>query len=357
MKKAIWIFILLIIAAGVVFYFGWERIEPETFGLAHSTITGTIDFPLESGNLYWFWQKLIPKSFHVYRLKREPYGFEFEIGTVLPKSENLTDFGSFTLRMKTSVKYRIDFESAKLLFSSGLLSGFHEFFLEEVSSLASEAASTFVVEGMTRYTYSVRTFDYTMLDDLKKNLEKEVQKRGENYRLQDVDVIIIYTEIPQLDIYVEALKRFYQHLENAYLLKEKEFEKQSEYRKKELEEDIEIARLRKYGDLFSEFPVLLKYLYIEKFGERAEVVVIPQEERTGFPPMLETEPEKGGKVFLPEVQAPKAEEEEMRTGEQEAIKPEPEQEPLEIEPEGIQKKKKWYEHLKFWNALKVNGTE
>jgi len=43
MKTAIWIIVVLILIAGAVFYFGWVRIEPETFGVAHSTITGTVD--------------------------------------------------------------------------------------------------------------------------------------------------------------------------------------------------------------------------------------------------------------------------------------------------------------------------
>jgi hypothetical protein len=64
MKKFILIFILLIIAAGVVFYFGWVNVPPGSFAIAHSTLTGTVDYPLESGEINWLWQKLVPKSFH-----------------------------------------------------------------------------------------------------------------------------------------------------------------------------------------------------------------------------------------------------------------------------------------------------
>jgi hypothetical protein len=364
MKKVLWIFVLLILIAGAAFYFGWVRIEPETFGIAHSMVTGIIEYPLESGNIYWFWQKLIPKSFSVYVLNKEPYDLTVETSTALPKSENLKEFGSFNLGIKLSLRYGVRFESARTLFEKGLLSGFHSYFQEEIRSIADEAISSFVIEGMTRYSYSVRTFDYTVLDVLKEDLKGRIQRHAAGYGLEDVDATIIFTEIPQLDIYVEALKNYYDYLERAYAKKEEELEEQAEHMKKQFKVDMEIARLRKYGDLLNEYPVLLKYLYIEKFGERAEVVVLPQDQRTGFPPMLEPEPwtqkpplEKGPgggeqkmeKQFEqePAVQEPAAQE----PGVQEQAVPQPESQPEQETTE----KKKWYEYLKFWNALK--GSE
>ena len=71
MKTAIIIIVLLIAAAGTAFYFGWVKVEPDEIGLAHSTITGTIDYPVESGRIYWFWQKLVPKTFYLYTVQKK----------------------------------------------------------------------------------------------------------------------------------------------------------------------------------------------------------------------------------------------------------------------------------------------
>jgi hypothetical protein len=367
MKKVLWIFVLLILIAGTAFYFGWVRIEPETFGLAHSTVTGTIEYPLESGNIYWFWQKLIPKTFHVYALNKEPYDLTLETSTPLPKSENLKEFGSFNLGIKIDMRYRVRFESARVLFEKGLLGGFHSYFQGKVRALADEAISSFVIEGMTRYSYSVRTFDYTVLDVLKEDLKGRIQRHAAGYGLEDVDITIIFTEIPQLDIYVEALKNYYDYLERAYVNKEKELEEQAESMKRQFKDDMEIARLRKYGDLLTEYPVLLKYLYIEKFGERAEVMVLPQDQRTGFPLMLEPEPwtqkprsdkgigggeqgvEKQFEQQEPAVQKPEA----QKPAVQEPGVQKPEAQPGQE----TTKKKKWYEYLKFWNALKGSESQ
>jgi hypothetical protein len=350
MKKFITIFILLIIAAGVAFYFGWVRVEPGTFAVAHSTITGTLDYPLETGRIHWIWQKLIPKTFYLYEIQKEPFTAEIESSTALPRSENLTDFGTFRLTMNVKLQYRIDFDSAVTILSEGSIEDFHSQYKDEVSSIVNETASTFVVEGMTRYTYNVRTFDYSVLDSLKTELEKSILRHSGKYKLADVSVSIIFTEIPQLDVYAEALKKYYQFLERLYALKEEELKGESAYKEKQREEDIEFYRLKKYGELIEEYPDLLKYFYIQKFGEKAEVMVLPQDEATGFPKMLETEKTPSEKP-APEAKKPQPEE---------TPKPEtaPEQEPEGAERAVEQKEpqpvepKKWYEYLMFWKNEK-----
>ena len=350
MKKLIILFIFLLIAAGLAggtgFYFGWVKIEPETFGLAHSTITGTVDLPLESGNLYWFWQKLIPKTFYIYTIQREPYSIEFETSTSLPRSENLTDFGEFNLKMNVKLQYTIDFESAKGLFEEGLLNNFHNIYRDEIISLANETTSTFILEGMARYAYSTRTFDYTVLENIKDELEDNIVRHSKVYNLKYIAVSIIFIEIPQIEIYVEALKKYFSYLENLYSLKEVNYKKELEYKKKQRDEDYEFERLKKYGELISQYPELLKYFYIEKFGEKAEVIVMPQDEKTGFPRMLEYETEGKRKPFIPE-------DAEMDIAEK------PEEDTEELAEEKEQEitseedlKDKWYESLKFWNFFK-----
>jgi hypothetical protein len=347
MKKIITFFILILLAAGVALYFGWVRISPGTFGLAHSSLSGTFDFPLESGHFYWFWQKLIPKNFYLYEVEKEPYVLELETSASLPKSENLTEFGRFDLKMNVRLQYTIDFESARSLFESGLLTVFHQFFKDEISSLAYAMISSFVVEGMTRYTYSARTFDYTILDELKQNTEHAILEQSRVYKLKGLGVAITYSEIPQIDVYVEALKRYASYMEGLYSMKEEELLRESDYIKKMKEEDLEIERLKKYGELINQYPELLKYFYIEKFGERADVMVLPQDGKTGFPEMLEPESRKR---FLPESVVPG----EFGTPGEDRTEEEASDEDTE-EKEGAAEgevEKKWYENLMFWRSLK-----
>jgi hypothetical protein len=192
----------------------------------------------------------------------------------------------------------------------------------------------------------VRTFDYTVLDTLKQELEEKITEHSDVYRLKQTSVSIIYSEIPQLDVYIEALKKYFTHLESVFDLKELELKEESEYKKRQIAEDSEIARLKKYGELFTEYPILLKYLYIEKFGERAEVLVLPQDRETGFPMMLEPREKIIEKYFLPESEIPKMEEGAP------GIPQEKETEAREPPPtEEIPERPKWYEYLKFWKFI------
>ena len=114
------------------------------------------------------------------------------------------------------------------------------------------------------------------------------------------------------------------------------------------EDDVEIARLKKYGELISQYPLLLKYFYIQKFGEKTRVLVLPQDESTGFPKMLDLDEEAAKKESIPMEQQPSIEPEikEEAAGGIEEEKPVSKEEPVEEI-----KKEKWYRYLKFWEYI------
>jgi hypothetical protein len=349
MKRAIWIFILLIIAAGVVFFFGWITVEPDTFVLAHSSITGTFDAPLEAGQFHWLWQKLVPKTFYQYPIQKKPAFIDIEATLPLPGSENLEEFGSFELAMRIEVEYRIDFEAAKYLFERGILATFHPLFQKELKTL---------VEGMlTGYTLSVlpsspseaQSLDFNAFDSIREDLRRKTVQFAREYRLADVGVKVIITKVPQLSIYAEALSKYSRYIEFLYTQKEEEFKAQLDLETRKKLDELEIARLIKYGDLLSQYPVLLKFLYIEKFGAKAEVVVIPENAETGFPKMLESD--LGTK---PSAKKPFSEEKEQPSS---AAAPgetvgERKEGAAAQAGEGLVKERKWYESLMFWRPRK-----
>jgi len=374
MKKFIVIFILLIIAAGTAGYFGWVNIQPGTFGVAYSTLTGTVGYPLESGRIYWFWQKLIPKSFELYTVQKEPHTVEIETVHALPGSEQLKEFGSFQFTVHTTVQYRIDFEAANYLITNALFTDFENFFTSRINSQIKETISSFVLENMARYSQSDTQIRYTVLETLKEKLAKSIKETVGLFKLKDSFLTITYPEIPQVEVYNQALNKYLSYLEVVYRLKEEELGKDAENRLKMSETDIELDRWRKYGELISQYPELLKYFYIQKFSEQAEVLVLPQDEKTGFPRMLEPE-ESHKRYFPPEPVKPQPEagltlpgqesgtglpesqpEKKIETGTPESLSEEAEALTEQREEEKTVKQK-WYETLKFWKFLKKNNGE
>lgn len=287
MKKAILIFILLLIAAGVVLYFGWVNIKPGFFGIAHSTLTGTVEYPLESGKIHWFWQKLIPKSFHLYMVERKPIIQSFTTTHSLPGSEQLAEFGKFDLTIQTDIQYSIEYDAALRLIASGLYVEFEDHFARLVSTRVDEAVAGFVLDNMTLHSQYDEEISYSMLSRLEKSIDRSIGNVVRDYELVDASWSITYIEIPQMELYNDALGRYFSHLEKVYSFKEEELDRESEHLTLMKEHDLEIDRWERYGELIQKYPELLKFFYIEKLSEQADVLVLPQNERTGFPQMLE----------------------------------------------------------------------
>ncbi len=364
MKKFITIFILIVAAACTAGYFGWVKIDPGTFGVAHSSLTGTVSYPLESGKFYWFWQKLIPKSFYVYTVSREPNTIDAEVSQPLPGSEMLEQFGKFNIRVNATVQYSIDFNSADLLVSSGLLGNFNDFFTKSITSKLNETVSSFIVENLARSTRYTGTVDYGTLETLKKKIGDAVMEESDHYRLKDVSFSVTFPEIPQIALYNEALNRYFDYMNELARLEQEKLSKDMEYKSKISENDAEIDRWKKYGELIEQYPVLLKYFYIQKFSGQADVLVLPQDEATGFPKMLDVAPFKApAKPAQPAPQSALPEQGTTKSGsvgsgdKTTAKAPEPTVEKTKTAAEGGGSgegsfEKRWYDSLKFWKHLK-----
>jgi hypothetical protein len=361
MKKAIFILILLILAGGAAVYFGWVNIEPGHFGIAHSTLTGTVPYPLESGKIHWLWQKLVPKSFHLYEVENRPRSLSLESDYYLPGSEQLQEFGSFVLVIGADLQYRIDFSAAVLLIELGLLDGFEEHLEREISATLDEVVSGFMLDNMIRFSQYDAPVRYDSLDRLEERLAGRIRDTAERFELADAEWEIAFKEIPQLALYNEALDQYFAYLEAAYRYKEEELERQSGYLARVKENELEVDRWEKYGELIRKYPELLKYFYIEKFSGQADVLVLPQNESTGFPKMLEpwepllSEP-------APHVeQPPPAAEPPARQERAEEVEPVEEEAERELEAQETQKEegseagRKWYEMLMFWKRADADG--
>ena len=349
MKKVILILVLLILAAGTGFYFGWVNVEPGTFSLAHSTLTGTLDYPLESGKLHWVWQKLVPKSFHLYTFKKEPYTAEVEFLFPLPGSEELKEYGNFALGGTVTVQYRIDYDTANVLLEYGLIEEFETFFSKGLRSRAEESLTRYVLYKFANYSLMTEGFDYAAIGELKNQMESSAADYTEEYKLSEVKTQITFNVIPQIETYQNALSSYFEYMESLSRLKTEDFKLESKHRLMREEDDVEIERIRKYGELITQYPGLLKYFYIEKFSEQTRVLVLPEAESTGFPKMLEQDETGQQKESLQAEPEQKAETL-SQAAEVEKQLPEGEIQQEEIVEEGDNDR--WYNRLKFWELIK-----
>jgi hypothetical protein len=348
MKKFIVIFILLIIAAGAVFYFGMVNVKPGTFVIALSTLTGIVNRPLESGELNWVWQKLVPKGFFLYEIKKEPYRVQFDLSFPLPGSEELKEYGDFNLGVRGTIQYSVDFEAAETLLDRGLITKFDDYFRQGFQKQAEDRVTGFILDSMGNYSLMTQRFDYASLELLRTTLRESITDYAMKYGLKDLIMSLSFSEIPQIEGYKEALGHYMEYMETLSRLSDERAKKEAEHQITMAEIDAEIARLKKYGELISQYPLLLKYFYIQKFGDKMRVLVLPESESTGFPKMLEPEEETTKKTLIPMEEMPPVEpeiKEESGGGAKEEQPASPEK-PIEDT-----QKEKWYKYLEFWKYI------
>jgi hypothetical protein len=208
---------------------------------------------------------------------------------------------------------------------------------------------------MMRQSETDAEVSYSALDELRQKLEQRLRDTLGRYELAETRWNVTFSEIPQIDLYNDALNRYFAHLENVYRFKREELDRESEYLARARENDLEIDRFKKYGELIEQYPELLKYFYIQRFSEQADVLVLPQNESTGFPKMLEPW-EQLDKKPAPE-QRPASPPVEPK--EEEFPQPEEQLDEAERTIEGTDTEEdetgKWYDPLMFWKREKGDG--
>jgi hypothetical protein len=342
MKKIILAIIILILATGAVLYYGWINVEPGYFAIAHSTITGTVDYPLESGRFNWLWEKLIPGNLYIYMVQKNPERIKIEITQPLPGSDQLQKFGRFNIGVITSIEYIMDFNLAKKLVADGLLVNFRENLTEQLSTRLKEALSNFISMLMTRSSSGDLPIDHAKLERLKDELGKSIVDTVKSNKLQSISYSIAYSELPQPEAYARAVEHYQSYIDTAYTMQQEELRREFEDRRRIAEHDIEIDRWKKYAELISKYPEMLKLFYIEKLEGQIDVLVLPENEMTGFPRFLEHEYLKRLTPQEPFQEKPEVQPTEPEKKEVEPPKPSP---LPEIE---RPKERKWYEQLMFW---------
>jgi len=374
MKKFIIILIILIIISGTGLYFGWVSINPGYYGIAFSSITGIENYPLEAGKFYWFWQKLIPKHFKVYLIKNTPTVINFSFSATLPGSEDLKDFGNFNIGIDGKIKYTIDYKAATILISKGIIEEQENYFKNLLQNSIQHSVSNFILEIFEEFNSGNKQIDYSVLERLKEKIKKDIIGELSTYGIHNFKLDISYNSIPQIDIYTRALQLYVNYINELYQSKEEELKRKAEATIKYEKDKAELKHLEDIGILVEKYPNLLKYMYIEKLGDKIHVVVLP-EGKSGFPSITESEtPEitTGKKNFIPIPGLPEENLEKNLPSTPELKEKTPEnsgtsESVLETEKNNLSskitkksaessispspKEKKWYDYLKFWEII------
>ena len=262
MKKFIfWLFFLIIIA-GVVGYFGWIRVPENNVALGFSTITGYDTAFMESGKINWRWQKLIPKCYILKMYQLDTENTEISVSQALPSGElyaaEMAGKPDFSFSVKFAATYKIKEDSLYGMATSGVLgddglSSFYAGVKEKIQNAAASLLGEEMAKAMAGSSFS------------QKALEDGVKNRIQG-QLSDVEIIsfeAVEAKFPDIELYKAAKAKYMENMEKkqAIAAQQQEISAQNEKAKEDMNAKIEqrIELLKKYGELLTQYPILIEY--------------------------------------------------------------------------------------------------
>ena len=262
MKKFIFWLIFLIIIAGVIGYFGWIRVPENNLALGFSTITGYDTAFMESGKINWRWQKLIPKSYVLKMYKLDTESTEVSVSQPLPSGDlyasDMAGNPDFTFAVKYATTYKIKEGSLYNMATSGAfgddgLTSFYAAVKEKMQNVAASLLAEEMAKALDGGSFSPKALE----DGVKAKIQGQ---------LADVDIISFETvdaKLPDVELYKAAKAKYMENMakKEALAAQQQEMSAQQEKAKEDLNAliDQRIELLKKYGELLTQYPILIEY--------------------------------------------------------------------------------------------------
>ena len=268
MKKFVVFFILLLGLGGAGFYFGWVQLDipPQSRGVIFTKSGGWDAAAAEPGVFSWRWEKLIPGNFTLYLYPDKTHTSEIELRGSLPSAEVyalvLDGNPSFGYSLRFSVSYRVHSDYFPVLAKEhGVLpETFEEWLAALRTGIAAKGSAAVAAWFEENSAAPAET-------------EKQLARTITAFLAADYPFLEITgfapTELrfPDTALYAKARELY---LARAESRKDALRESAREMTLRALREETRWENLKKYGELLTQYPVLLDFLKIEKelAGER-----------------------------------------------------------------------------------------
>jgi len=253
MKKFFISLLILIIAAGVVFYFGWVQIEipPDHYAVIFTKTGGYDDTPIQPGEFTWRWEKLFPTNMTIYTFPLHSRTSDISISGSLPSADEyetvLQVSDVFSYEIVLTVTYRLKPDELPGLIQKGTIT-------PETSESLFESMENSAASVLSRFLYTSITENkpfYDFLDDIEKVLGQEFPA------VEFLSINPKKIKFPDTDLYISAKKTYLSILDTRNRIFTAETERAALTKAASMNR---IETLRQYGELLTEYPIILEYL-------------------------------------------------------------------------------------------------
>ncbi|OQY35007.1 MAG: hypothetical protein B6241_02475 [Spirochaetaceae bacterium 4572_59] len=252
-------FLILIGFAGFVFYRGWIQLSiPENhYALGFSKTGGYESSLMKAGDFNWRWENLFPSNMtlHIFELPWE--SSELSLSGILPSGEEyatiLPEKSAFNFKLKVSIKYRLNPENISQFIQE------EDFQYTDIETWYDDFSRKSENVVMTALSELLKETEDSDIKDLEKKIKEKLKSEFPESEIRDLT--ILNWSIPDISLYNETKNIYFTGIKasRAY---SSELEKQNAELESQLSSKMEL--LKDYGQILTDYPVLLQYFNLEK---------------------------------------------------------------------------------------------
>jgi hypothetical protein len=265
MKKFIVTLVILLMLGGAVFFFGWAQltVPPGSYGIIVSKTHGIDPRPVRSGEFRWVWYKLIPTNVEIPVFRLEPVNYPVNLNSALPSGDSYAAFAGlgsdFSWEITGTISFSLDPDELTALAARRNIPD--QAALAALEQEIAQGIELIVLRTLTSGETDSARIENILSGGSDEGLEREIT--GNFSRIRDFSLVIHSAHFPDFTLY-----RHVRLLYEDFLTKQREtvssaLGKRAESR---IETQLYFDELERYGELLSKYPVLLKYLAMDKYG-------------------------------------------------------------------------------------------
>ena len=271
-RKLVIILIILVVCAGMLFFFGWTQfsIPAGKYGVMLSKSGGYYQKVITPGNVTWRWERLIPTNAHILVFDLSPRPVHYTVDDSLPSADkynkvlNTKDDFSCSFAMDAAVTVKPDALIPIVTKNTIQTQEALEAYIDtQVHAALQTVMYRFISEFLDNpYEYQQIKTDYNALSDrIKRELAKAV---GQEISIEAVTLSNI--TVPDIHTYKLAEQAYNVFEQQREILVAETAAKEAQYA---ASEQFQIDRLTKWGEFLAKYPHIIELIAVAQKDSKA----------------------------------------------------------------------------------------
>ena len=261
MKVKLFLFLMFILlAGGAAFYFGWTQfqLEENTYGVIFTKTTGYEEEVVKPGQFNWHWEALIPTNMTLHKIAVVPRSVELQKSGSLPSgtvySQSIDAAAGFEYSLTLALTYSLRPEELpRLVKEESLTAETLDDFHLEIEQRINSGISAYIENRISR-NEDVSADDFKTAS-FEAALADKIQSELPHAAVQAVSITEL--KVPDIELYKAARAYYFDLLETRRETETATLEREREW---VVSQESKLEVLRKYGELFTEYPGLIQYM-------------------------------------------------------------------------------------------------